>query len=230
MRPYARWAALAAIGAVSACAGPPATLHVNIPPFQIDAWDPQYRAVYVQDWDHAAQKIADGLTDHNLMRPINAQVAEATYSTGGFLLKSESPPATSPVFFIRIDQNWATGAGGGAGGGPPRPSMFLRQLKAALETEITRRGGLIANAPGMGVEVDLRVDVVRWGSLRDDEPYALRREAVWQATVSMGQMTALSFREPFYISDSDIPLYEDESGLAPGPLRTVAGTDKPSRD
>jgi hypothetical protein len=28
----------------------------------------------------------------------------------------------------------------------------------------------------------------------------------------MGQMTALSFREPFYIYDSDIPLYEEVSG------------------
>jgi hypothetical protein len=63
-----------------------------------------------------------------------------------------------------------------------------------------------------GVEIDLRVDVVPWGSRRTDEPNVLRREAVWQATVQMGQMTTLSFREPFYIYDSDIPLYEEIPG------------------
>jgi hypothetical protein len=158
--PYIRWAALAAIGTVSGCAQQP-TVTAHTAALRIDAWKPQDQAVYVQDWDCAAQRIADGLTNHSLLRPANAQAPDP--APGGVLPKSD-PPVTSPVFFIRTDQD----------------TIFLRQLKAALETEITSKGGLIANVPGMGgVEINLRVDVVPWGSRRNDEPYVLRREAVW---------------------------------------------------
>jgi hypothetical protein len=92
-------------------------------------------------------------------------------------------------------------------------SPFLRQLREALETEITARGGTVSDFPAGAVTVELRVDVVAWGSRLSSQPGVPRLEAVWQAKVLSGNQIALSFREPFYIYASDEPLYQ--TGLLP---------------
>jgi hypothetical protein len=184
------WVALGSVGAlVLACsaqplvisAQPPAIMKIS-PPFWFEAWAPQDVATNVQDWDRAARMIADGLAEHGML---------AGGLPGAGYAQSRSSPGNT--FFLRFQQD----------------SMFLQQLKEALETEITNRGGTTTALPAGAFVIDLRVDVIQWGSRLSSQPYMLRSEAVWQAALLSGGKTVLSIRQPFYIRDADVPLYEN---------------------
>jgi hypothetical protein len=176
---------LAAIGGavalVAACSAEPPTIMKTLPPVASEAWVPQDIATNVQDWDRAAKRIADGLEVNGLL--VGGPPAEG---------QAQSQTAPGRSFFLQVQQD----------------SQFLRQLKGALETEITSRGGTTSDSPTGSLIMVLSVDVVQWGSRWSWQPGVLRREAVWQAALLSGGKTALSFREPFYIFNSDISLYQ----------------------
>jgi hypothetical protein len=193
------WVALGSVGAlVLACSAQPPAIMKTLPPFSFEAWAPQDVATNVQDWDRAARNIADGLADHGML---------AVRLPGAGTAQSRSSPGNT--FSIRVQQD----------------SMFLQQLKAALETEITNRGGTTTDLPTGAFVMDLRVDVVQWGSRLITQPDVPRREAVWRAALLSGGKIVLSFRQPFYIYDADIPLYE----YIPPPDEVLARTARPLR-
>jgi hypothetical protein len=101
--------------------------------------------------------------------------------------------------------------------------MFLRQLDGALENEIIRRGGATGD-----MNVDLKVSIVPWGSRLDSQPYTPRREGIWQARVEVGK-DVMSFREPFYMLDSDVGLYAQLPAPPPSPDQVLASTARPLR-
>jgi hypothetical protein len=193
MRKAINWVTLASAGAlVIGCSASPPTPMKTLPAMSSEAWAPQDVATNVQDWDRAAAKIADGLEYNGML---------------GSRYSQSHPSSSNPgnTFLLRIQ------------GG----SMFLRQLKGAVETEITRRGGTTSDSPNGAIIIDLRVDVVQWGSRLHSEPGVLRRAGVWQAAVLSGNKTALSFRQPFSIYDSDLPLYQQTSSLDQALARTA---------
>lgn len=96
-----------------------------------------------------------------------------------------------PPFFVRSDQN----------------TPFVRELGQALKTEIMQRGGLIAASDRRAQTVDVGVNVVSWGSRLNSDPSRLRTEAIWFASISSRDSVLMTIQEPFYIFDSDIPLY-----------------------
>ena len=96
-------------------------------------------------------------------------------------------------------------------------------MDGALENEVIRRGGSTGD-----MHVDLAVSVVPWGSRLDSQPYTPRREGVWQATVRVCDQV-MSFREPFYILDSDAGLYVQLPAPPPSPDQVLAGTARPLR-
>ena len=195
-----RWAALGGIATLTqACTTQPLVTWKMIPGFGMEPWAPQDLATNVQDWDRAAHKIVEGLEANGL-------VADRSSGTGS--PKAAAAPANT--FFLRLHGD----------------SVFLLQLKGALESEITSRGGATSDSPAGAYTLDLRVDVVRWGSRLSSQPYTARREAVWQASlISDNRRIVLSFREPFYIKDSDIALYERASP----PDETLANMARPLR-
>jgi hypothetical protein len=94
-------------------------------------------------------------------------------------------------------------------------------LNSALQNEIIKRGGSAAD-----MNVDFAVNVVPWGSRLESQPYIPRREAVWQATVQVGD-NMMSFREPFYILSSDAGLYVQQPAPPPSADQVLAGTARP---
>jgi hypothetical protein len=101
--------------------------------------------------------------------------------------------------------------------------VFLQQFKGAVQNEIIRRGG-----PAVDMNVDLTVDVVSWGSRLASQPDVPRHEAVWQATVIVGDKT-MSFREPFYIFESDVRLYAHRPPSPPSAAEDLGRTARPIR-
>ena len=195
MQSTINWGALSGISVLLlACSPQPPTPMKTLPAISSEAWAQQDVATNVQDWDRAATKIADEL-EHNSM------LVGKLRDSGS----AKSRAASGNTFFIRVEND----------------SMFLRQLKAALETEICDRGGATSESPIGAYTIDLRVDVVRWGSRLSSAPDVKRREAVWQATLLSGSKTALSVRQPFYIRDSDVALYENVP-YVPSPNETLA--------
>jgi hypothetical protein len=100
-------------------------------------------------------------------------------------------------------------------------SVFLNQVKEALQVEILCRQGFVTTSPEGSFVIDLSVDVVRWGSLWRSQP--VRREAVWKASIVAGGRVLLAAYEPFYIFDADIPLYENTENLGVA----LAGSARP---
>jgi hypothetical protein len=140
-------------------------------------------AITAEKWQDVATNVQD-------WDRAAAKIAKGLEDAGMFP-SPQSPAAARNAFFIKTQQH----------------STFLSQLQGALETEITNRGGTISASAGGAFRIDLRVDVVQWGS----GLYLFggpRFEAVWQATMMSGDRIVLSFREPFYISGSDVSLYQ----------------------
>jgi hypothetical protein len=146
----------------------------------------------IETW--APQDLATNVQDWDRAA---AKIASSLVANG--LLPELRQPGTTPSerFFLHAENG----------------SPFLKQLRGALETDITMRGGTVTDFPAGAVTIDLGVDIVEWGSRLSAQPGLLRREAVWQAKVMSGNQIALSIREPFYIFPSDEPLYQ--TGLMP---------------
>ncbi len=150
------------------------------PPLQVEMWRPQDEATNVQDWERAARRVAEGLEAAGMLpgwRPGGAGEA--------------ARPGGEVPFMIRVSQDTA----------------FLEQMKGALQAEIIGRRGSVTVSPQRAFVIDLKVDVIRWGSRAVVEPHVPRREAVWSATITSGTSVLVAFRAPFYIHESDIPLY-----------------------
>lgn len=175
------WVASGAAVLLSGCAPqPPAVLKVGLP-LPLEPSGVQDVATNVQDWDRVAQKIADELSASGILpaRPgVNCNAPDLS--------------TLHDVFYVHVQQE----------------SAFLQQATGALEAEITCRGGAIATSPAGSYVIDLRVDVVRWGSRSTFQPDVLRREAVLNASIVLGDRVLVAKRA-FYIYDSDIPLYEN---------------------
>lgn len=104
----------------------------------------QDSALTVRDWDTVAQRIASGLAERGFVPnlPPPGQVAV--------------PTAMHPIYV----QILAPG------------STFLHEVREALQSEILKRGGLLARTPEGVIVVNLDVDVVKWGA-REQAPGGL---------------------------------------------------------
>ena len=143
-------------------------------------WAEQDQATNVQDWHGMAQKIADGMQARGLLATTATMSTNAAYDI-----------AVQKPFFVRSDQN----------------TPFVRELSQALKTEILQRGGLVTTSETRAEIIDVGVNVVSWGSRLTSDPDRLRTEAVWFASISSHNNILMTIQEPFYIFDSDIPLY-----------------------
>ena len=181
MHSVVNWVTVAGVVAfVPSCSQPPVAWKLQ-PPF--------IPVIPADAW--TPQDVATNVRDWD-----RAAIKIAEGLASGGLLGSRSGqthPAPSNTFMLKLQQN----------------SMFLWQLKGALETEITSRGGSTSASPSGAITVELSMDVVLWGSRSSLEPYRPRQEGVWQAKVLSGERVAMSFRQPFYLYDSDLPLYQE---------------------
>ena len=103
-------------------------------------------------------------------------------------------------------------------------SIASREVADAIYSEIVSRGGLATE-----LQVDLAVSIVPWGSRLDLQPYTPRREGIWHATVRLGGTgeMVMSYREPFYVLDSDVGLYVQLPVPPPSPDQALAATARP---
>nr|WP_294546155.1 hypothetical protein [uncultured Rhodopila sp.] len=192
------------MAALASCAAQPPQIAKTLPlPPKTETWEPQEVATNVQDWDRAAKRFADGLQNqglltyqtgqragHNDMRvsQLTSTATDAVRGSSTFEQNLVGEPSRGHAFSVKLAHD----------------SVFLRQMQGAIENEVIGRGG-----PAADMHVDLTVDVVPWGSRLQSQPSEQRREAVWQATVTAGDKI-MSFREPFYIYESDVKLYAQQ--------------------
>jgi hypothetical protein len=211
------------MAALAACAVQPPQIAKTAPfPPKFETWAPQEVATNVQDWDRAAVKIVDGLQNNGLLMGQNGQLhndlrvsqltSTATDATTGlptFEQNLVGMPSRGHAFSVKLAHN----------------SVFLRQLKGAVENEVIGRGG-----PAADMNIDLTVDVVSWGSRLHSQPYKQRCEAVWQATVTnTAGDKIMSFREPFYIFAYDVGLYAQLPPPPPSPDEELRSSARPLR-
>ena len=197
-----RTASILCVGAsiaLTACVDEPVIARKTSGPMTVGQWVQQDQATNVQDWHQMAKKIADELEARGLL--------VVTQSAPGALLSTTF--AQEPLY-VRSDQN--TG--------------FVRELSNALKAEILRRHGLVANSANQAQVVDLSVSVVVWGSRQISDPYRVRSEAVWHATVKSRDRVLMAVQEPFYIFTSDIPHYV-EILEPPNPAMQLARIARP---
>jgi len=184
---------------LAACADEPLIGQKTFGPTTVGQWAQQDQATNVQDWHQMARKIADGLQVRGLLATAPEVPASSTTSTF----------AQKP-FYIHSDQN--TG--------------FVRELSQALKAEILLREGLVATSANRAYVVDLSVNVVVWGSRQKSDPFRVRSEAVWHATINSGDRVLMTVQEPFYIFTSDIQQYVDVPE-APDPSLQLARIARP---
>jgi hypothetical protein len=183
--------------ALVGCAPQPPQIVKTLPPMAFEPWAPQEFATNVQDWDRVATKIADKLEAGGLLR----------VSTTVNLVTGQPRPQLS----VHYDPS----------------STASRQVADAIYNEIINRGGLVTD-----VQVDLKVSIVSWGSRLDSQLYSPRREGVWLATLRIGQTGetgeyVMSYREPFYVLDSDVGLYVQLPAPPLSPDQALAATARP---
>lgn len=162
------------------CTDEPLRAQKMFGPMSMHNWAEQDRATNVQDWHGMAQKIADGMQARGLLAAAPNMSSSPAYNA-----------VVQRPFFVRSDQN----------------TPFVRELGQALKTEIMQRGGLIAASDTRAQIIDVGVNVVSWGSRLNSNPDRLRTEAVWFASINSQNNMLMTIQEPFYIFDSDIPLY-----------------------
>ena len=202
-----RYVLLMPLVAVVGCAPQPPQIVKALPPPTLETWAPQEFVTSVQDWDRVATKIADGLQANGLLR--SSPMVTDSAATGAVVF-DQTLVGSRPrghAFSATYDSH----------------SMFLRQVNGALENEVIRRGGSAGD-----MHVDFTVSVVPWGSRLDSQPHTPRCEGVWQATVQVGDKM-MSFREPFYILDSDAGLYVQLPTPPLSPDQVLAATARPLR-
>ena len=184
---------------LAACVDEPMIGQKSSGPTTIGQYLQQDQATNVQDWHQMARKIADGLQARGLLATAPEASPSSTIST--FI---QTP------FYIRSDQN--TG--------------FVRELRQALKAEILLRDGLVATSANRAYVVDLSVNVVVWGSRQKSDPFRVRSEAVWHATINSGDRVLMTVQEPFYIFTADIQHYVDVQE-APNPSLQLARIARP---
>nr|WP_294519204.1 hypothetical protein [uncultured Rhodopila sp.] len=210
------------MAALASCAAQPPQIAKILPiPPKTETWAPQQVATNVQDWDRAAKKVVDSLQNQGLLSDQTGQRAgrndvrvsqltsiatDAVRGSSTFEQNLVGEPSQGHALSFRLAHN----------------SMFLRQMQGAIENEVISRGG-----PAADMRVELTVDVVPWGSRLRSQPSEQRREAVWQATVTAGDKI-MSFREPFYIFESDVGLYA-QSPQQPSPDEELRNSARPLR-
>jgi hypothetical protein len=211
------------VAVLAACAVQPPQIVKTAPiSSKHETWAPQEVATNVQDWDRVAVKIADGLQNNGLLTGQNGQLisrnnlrvsqltSTATDAAAGLPAVEQDLVGNQSRRYVFLVK-------------PTHNSVFLHQLTGAVENEVINRGGPVAD-----MNVDLTVDVVPWGSRLQSQPYEQRREAVWQATVTVGDKI-MSFREPFYISPSDVGLYAQLPPPPPSADEELRGSARPLR-
>jgi hypothetical protein len=174
-----------------------------------ETWASQEAVTNVQDWDRMAARIAHSLQNEGFL------VSRATSTANRVEVASAAPGAAAFEHSLTFEQPRTHRVSVNVGNN----SMFLRQLRSALQHEIIRRGD-----PANDINVDLSVGVVSWGSRLHSQPYEPRLEAVWQATVTVDGKPTASFREPFYIFASDFGLYTQLPPSPPSPDQELAST------
>ena len=212
----------AALAACTVQPHPPQIAKTAPFPAKLETWEPQESATNVQDWDRAARKIADGLQNNGLLMGQNGQIG----SNSDLRVSQLTTTATDVTPGLPTFEQNVVGkqpSGHSFSFSPTPNSVFLHQMKSAVENEVVSRGGPVAD-----MNVNLTVDVIPWGSPLHSEQYEQRVEAVWQATVTVGDKK-MSFREPFYISASDVGLYAQLPPPPPSQAEQLRSSARPLR-
>jgi hypothetical protein len=152
----------------------------------------------------AAQDQATNVQDWQRM---SGKIVDGLQSHG--LLSSVSiapgaPAATGP-FYISATQN----------------TPFVREIGRAVRNEIIRRGGIVVTSPAGAYVVDLRADVINWGSRAVSNPYRERTEGIWNASIHSGGRVLMEIQEPFHTYASDIPQYVELPSPELQPARDI---------
>jgi len=190
----------------------------------------QDKANSVRDWDDVARQIADGMMQRGLLpdplRPqsatpfrypyyINLSAPDSPFlhqvreALRGDILASGGTVALSPVgaMVVNLDVDvlrW---------GGPHRPAGGANTILglAAGTGILLANAAPISPAGGFGIAAGT--------GLALDALYALSPhtnvEAVWQASVMMGDRLAFDIRRPIYVGERDVALYASSTRLSP---------------